>query len=94
MYHTRISGKGFCFELARRGLNIVLVSRTTSKLQDVAAEIEQKYKVKTKIIAIDFTKDQNVQEKIESETKVQKLLLYIYLEIKRTSVGSCDWCAC
>ena len=83
MYHTRISGKGFCFELARRGLNIVLVSRTTSKLQDVAAEIEQKYKVKTRIIAIDFTKDQNVQEKIESETKVQNFISYIYLNTKR-----------
>ena len=94
MYHTRISGKGFCFELARRGLNIVLVSRTTSKLQDVAAEIEQKYKVKTRIIAIDFTKDQNVQEKIESETKVQNFISYINLNTKCTLVGSCDWCAC
>eukprot|EP00090_Calanus_glacialis_P042096 TRINITY_DN74763_c0_g1_i1.p1 TRINITY_DN74763_c0_g1~~TRINITY_DN74763_c0_g1_i1.p1 ORF type:complete len:307 (-),score=112.39 TRINITY_DN74763_c0_g1_i1:193-1113(-) len=62
-------GKGFCMELARRGLNIVLISRTPSKLQDVAAEIEEKYKVKTKIVDIDFTKDQNIQERIESETK-------------------------
>ena len=63
-------GKGFCFELARRGQNIVLVSRTVSKLQEVAAEIEEKYKVKTKIVDIDFTKDQNIQERIEAETKV------------------------
>jgi len=62
-------GKGFCFELANRGLNIVLVSRTPSKLQDVATEIEEKYKVKTKIVAIDFTKDLDIQERIESETK-------------------------
>jgi len=62
-------GKGFCIELARRGQNIVLVSRTLSKLQEVAAEIEEKYKVKTKVIDIDFTKDVNVQERIESETK-------------------------
>ena len=65
-------GKGFCIELARRGQNIVLVSRTLSKLQEVAAEIEEKYKVKTKVIDIDFTKDENVQERIESETKVLK----------------------
>jgi len=62
-------GKGFCMELARQGLNIVLVSRTKSKLQEVAAEIEEKYKVETKIIDIDFTKEEHVQERIEAETK-------------------------
>jgi len=60
-------GKGFCTELARRGQNIVLVSRTLSKLQTVAAELEEKYKVKTRVIDIDFTKDQNIQERVENE---------------------------
>ena len=55
----------------------MLVSRTPSKLQDVATEIEEKYKVKTKIVAIDFTKDLDIQEKIESETKVLDTLLMI-----------------
>lgn len=32
-------GKAYAFELARKGLNIVLVSRTMSKLQDVAKEL-------------------------------------------------------
>ena len=68
-------------ELARRGLNIVLISRTPSKLQDVAAEIEEKYKVKTKIVDIDFTKDQNIQERIESETKVLKWVKYLTYSI-------------
>lgn len=36
-------GKAYAFALAKRGLNIVLVSRTPFKLQNVAAEIEQKY---------------------------------------------------
>jgi len=62
-------GKGFCLELAKQGMNIVLVSRTKSKLQDVANEIEEKYKVKTRIIDIDFTQNQDVQGRIESETK-------------------------
>merc|ERR1711974_299250 len=46
-------GKGFCMELAKEGLNIVLVSRTKAKLETVAQEIEEKYKVKTRIIDID-----------------------------------------
>lgn len=38
-------------------MNIVLVSRTKAKLEDVAAEIGQKYtNIRTKIIAVDFTK--------------------------------------
>jgi len=62
-------GKGFCMELAKKGMNIILVSRTKSKLETVAQEIQEKYKVKTKIIDIDFTKDKNARERIESEIK-------------------------
>jgi len=62
-------GKGLCEELASRGQNIVLVSRTLSKLQTCAQEIEAKYKVKTKIIDIDFGSETRVQERIEAETK-------------------------
>jgi len=47
-------GKIFAFELARKGFNIILISRTMSKIKDVADEIENKYKVKTKGLAVDF----------------------------------------
>jgi len=51
-------GKAYAFALAKKGLNIILVSRTPYKLQNVAAEIEEKYSgVKTKIIAVDFAKE-------------------------------------
>lgn len=62
-------GKGFCLDLAKKGMNIVLVSRTLDKLKAVATEIEEKYKVKTMVIDIDFTKDKNARERIECETK-------------------------
>eukprot|EP00095_Tigriopus_kingsejongensis_P000962 maker-scaffold83_size396513-snap-gene-1.20 protein:Tk00962 transcript:maker-scaffold83_size396513-snap-gene-1.20-mRNA-1 annotation:"hypothetical protein DAPPUDRAFT_301034" len=48
-------GKAYAIALAKKGLNIILVSRTPYKLQNVAAELESTYKVKTKIIDIDFT---------------------------------------
>ena len=51
----------------------MLVSRTLSKLQTVAAELEEKYKVKTRVIDIDFTKDQNIQERVENEIKATKV---------------------
>ena len=56
--------------MAKRGLNIVLVSRTPSKLQAVAKEIEEQYRVKTKVIAIDFTSTPDIYDKVQSETKV------------------------
>ena len=42
-------GKAYAFNLAKKGLNIILVSRSPYKLQNVAAEIEEKYSgIKTK----------------------------------------------
>jgi 17beta-estradiol 17-dehydrogenase / very-long-chain 3-oxoacyl-CoA reductase len=36
-------GKAFAFELARKGMNVFLISRTESKLKDVQGEIQSKY---------------------------------------------------
>ena len=65
-----MSGKGICMELASKGQNIILVSRTLSKLQTVAKEIEEKYRVKTKVVDIDFSKEERVQERIEAAIEV------------------------
>nr|XP_020454497.1 very-long-chain 3-oxoacyl-CoA reductase-like [Monopterus albus] len=48
-------GKAYACELAQRGLNIVLVSRSDDKLHRVAKEIEDQYGKKTHIINADFT---------------------------------------
>ena len=48
-------GKAFSQQLAKRGMNVVLVSRTLSKLEDGAAELREKYKIETKVIAVDFS---------------------------------------
>lgn len=48
-------GKAYAHELAKDGLNIVLISRNPEKLELVAGEIESTYRVKTKTIACDFT---------------------------------------
>jgi len=49
-------GKAYAFELAKRGFNIFLISRTLSKLNAVAEEIENKYKVETRVKSVDFFK--------------------------------------
>lgn len=61
-------GKAYAFALARRGMNLVLISRTPYKLQNVAAEINSKYSKETKIIDVDFTKV-DIYERIQNELK-------------------------
>ncbi|XP_076024380.1 hydroxysteroid (20-beta) dehydrogenase 2 isoform X2 [Genypterus blacodes] len=48
-------GKAYATELARRGLDVVLISRSVDKLQMVAKEIEAQYGRKTHTIQADFT---------------------------------------
>ncbi|CDH49913.1 3-ketoacyl-reductase [Lichtheimia corymbifera JMRC:FSU:9682] len=53
-------GKEFAEQLAKKKFNVLLVSRTASKLEAIAKDIVDKYGVETKTYAMDFTKgDQN-----------------------------------
>jgi 17beta-estradiol 17-dehydrogenase / very-long-chain 3-oxoacyl-CoA reductase len=60
-------GRAYAEELASRGLNIVLISRSPYKLQNVAADIETKHYVKTRIIDVDFTLGNEIYERIGKE---------------------------
>lgn len=51
-------GKEYALQLASKGFNLILVSRTESKLVALAKEIETKTPaIKTKLLAMDFSKD-------------------------------------
>lgn len=61
-------GKEFAIQLAQKGFNIVLVSRTASKLEALATEISTKFAgIETKTLAMDFAKDNNDDYKRLSE---------------------------
>ena len=60
-------GKAAAFHLAKAGFNIVLISRTMSKLETVAKEIEETCEelgkpVQTRVIAYDFSKKYSAEE--------------------------------
>ncbi|CAG0915984.1 unnamed protein product [Notodromas monacha] len=59
-------GKAYVQELARKGLNVVLISRSKDKLEKVAKEIENEFRVETKIIDVDFT-ETTIYERIRKE---------------------------
>lgn len=60
-------GRAYCEELAARGLNIVLISRTLEKLESVAHDIEEASNVKTKVIVADFTAGNEIYDTIRRE---------------------------
>lgn len=53
------------FQLAKRGFNIILVSRTLKKLEDVAKEISETFNVETQVIAVDFTSGPGIYSEIK-----------------------------
>ncbi|CAI9587288.1 unnamed protein product [Staurois parvus] len=60
-------GKAYARELAKRGLDVVLISRTLEKLKKVAAEIEKEFGRKTRVIQVDFTNGSHIYQKIKEE---------------------------
>lgn len=60
-------GKAYAAELAKKGLNVLLVSRTEEKLKDVQKELEEKYKsVKIDHLPIDYSSfDEKAREKVK-----------------------------
>ncbi|XP_013002349.1 very-long-chain 3-oxoacyl-CoA reductase-B-like isoform X2 [Cavia porcellus] len=59
-------GKAYAHELARRGLDIVLISRSHSKLEQEAREIERLHGRSTRIIQADFTGGLEIYGAIEA----------------------------
>lgn len=58
-------GKSYAEQLAKRGMNVVLISRSQDKLNQVSSEIKEKFKVETRTIAVDFASE-DIYDKIET----------------------------
>uniref|UniRef100_A0A663MP73 3-ketoacyl-CoA reductase n=1 Tax=Athene cunicularia TaxID=194338 RepID=A0A663MP73_ATHCN len=59
-------GKAYAEELARRGMKVALISRSKEKLDHVASEINDKYKVETKVIVADFGEREDIYSRIKA----------------------------
>nr|XP_045595198.1 hydroxysteroid dehydrogenase-like protein 1 isoform X1 [Procambarus clarkii] len=55
-------GKGYAAALAKKGMNVVLISRTQEKLEKVAQEIRGQYGVETEILQVDFALGRPIYE--------------------------------
>jgi short-subunit dehydrogenase len=72
---SRGLGKEFARQLADRGFNTVLVARKKHLLESLAAELEEKHTVKTRVIAIDLSKTEAANAIIEATNDIQVGLL-------------------
>lgn len=75
-------GKEYAFQLAGKGLNVVLVSRTLSKLETIATEIERKHGVQTKVVAFDASVD-----KQENYQAIQEAITGLPVTVLINNVG-------
>jgi short-subunit dehydrogenase len=70
-------GAAYAEELASRGLNLVLVARRAELLQSVASLLSKKYNIETKIIPLDLS-IVNAVEQIAEHTKDIEIGLLVY----------------
>ncbi|KAF2475717.1 NAD(P)-binding protein [Lindgomyces ingoldianus] len=76
-------GKQFALTLASKGYNLILVSRTESKLSILASDISAKYgRVSTKTLAMDFAVNNDIDY-----SRLQKLIEGLDISILVNNVG-------
>lgn len=67
---TQGIGLAYTKELAKRKMNVLLVSRNHDKLIELSKELEQHYKIHTEVVEVDFSKgSQEVFKPIEEAIK-------------------------
>ncbi|GAU90826.1 hypothetical protein RvY_03189 [Ramazzottius varieornatus] len=75
-------GKTYCMELARRGLNIILIARNEEKLNEAARDIELSCHVKTKVIVVNFA-----EHDVEMYNDIQLQLTGLKIAVLVNNVG-------
>lgn len=66
-------GKAYAEELAKHGVNIILVSRNKEKLEAVARSISETYRVETDFIVADFSRGRELYPAIKEALKDREI---------------------
>ncbi|KAK9762953.1 hypothetical protein K7432_010788 [Basidiobolus ranarum] len=76
-------GREFTVQLAKKKFNVVLISRTLSKLEELSSEIEKQYSVETKVFPLDFTKGSS-----QDFSNLKSLLESLQVNVLVNNVGT------
>ena len=61
-------GKAYAFNMAKKGLNVVVISRTKTKVEEVKSAIEEKHGVEVKAVVCDYSNfDKAARTRISKE---------------------------
>ncbi|XP_015925339.1 inactive hydroxysteroid dehydrogenase-like protein 1 [Parasteatoda tepidariorum] len=66
-------GRAYARELARRGMNIIIISRNKEKLDKTAQDIEKEFKVQTFTIQADFSKGRDIYSNISKQLEDKEI---------------------
>ncbi|XP_042886016.1 inactive hydroxysteroid dehydrogenase-like protein 1 [Penaeus japonicus] len=70
-------GEAYAHELAKKGMNLLLISRTMEKLQKVKEEIDKESGVEVEIMQVDFSHGKHVYEEIEERIRGKEIGLLV-----------------
>ncbi|KAH7936079.1 inactive hydroxysteroid dehydrogenase-like protein 1 [Rhipicephalus sanguineus] len=70
-------GKQYARQLAKRGLNIILISRNLEKLQATAQELEFDFRVRTQIIQADLSEGRHIYPEIAKQLEGKEIGILI-----------------
>lgn len=66
-------GKAYAEELAKQGIDLILISHDQNKLEATAAAITERFNVETYIIITDFTKGREIYQPIQEALKDKEI---------------------
>ena len=75
-------GKAIAFELAKKGANLVLVSRREEVLSELADTLEREYDIQTLVLAKDLSKVKEIEETVEETINAFGHIDYLILICK------------
>ena len=77
-------GKAIAYELASRGTHLILVARREAILLEIRSDIEARFKVHVRVIALDLSESNGINELLEQTNG-----LIIHTLINNAGFGSC-----
>lgn len=77
-------GKAFAYQLAQKGVHLVITARSEQKLEEIAQDLKSKFAIHVSCIAADLT-DPQAPQNIEREIRNKKI--FIELLINNAGIG-------
>ena len=73
-------GKAIAIEVAKKGGNLVLVSRREEVLNELADKLKQEYEIDTLVLAKDLSEAKEIEETVEETINTFGQVVWVYLK--------------